>query len=220
MILKINKALKEIRFGIIGTRSVLLQEVLDELKIINYQILKNCEEISDEYDMVLMSGVHYIIPGEVLTRPTYGVFGFHETPLPEGRGFAPIYWTIKNGRPNFTISMYQADTDIDTGRLVCQYNVPVLQTDTYASLSEKRGSGIQGAFRIFIEELENGIIVLREQTGLSTKSPKRKPEDSELDTSKSLLDLWDDIRCCDNENFPAFFTIDNKKILVKYEVVD
>ena len=33
-----------------------------------------------------------------------------------------------------------------------------------------------------------------------------------------LIDLWDNIRICDNEKYPAYFYIEGKKITLKYEV--
>ncbi len=48
---------------------------------------------------------------------------------------------------------------------------------------------------------------------------KRTPEDSELDGNKTLFDLWNHIRICDNNRYPAYFIYNNKKIILKYEVI-
>ncbi len=52
-----------------------------------------------------------------------------------------------------------------------------------------------------MEELKQGFIVLRTQTGQDSISAKRTPDDSELYPNEILLSLWDQIRVCDNNNF-------------------
>ena len=62
------------------------------------------------------------------------------------------------------------------------------------------------------------MLVLREQHGASSYHKKRNHADSCLDSTKSLDSLWDDIRICDNDKYPAHFYIEGKKITLKYEV--
>ena len=85
-------------------------------------------------------------------------------------------------------------------------------------LEKKREMGIQKCFSAIIDEMGEGYIVIREQTGKASISHKRTPANSELDVNKTLIELWDKIRICDNEKFPAFFRINNKKITIKYKV--
>lgn len=42
--------------------------------------------------------------------------------------------------------------------------------------------------------------------------PKRSPKDSELDINKSLNEQFNLLRIASNEDFPAFFYKDGKKI--------
>ena len=216
MIVKINHTPK---IGLLGFRQNLLAEVLNVFKY-EYVSLESYTDIDETFDIVLMSGVHYIIPEEFISKTKYGIFGFHESPLPEGRGSAPIYWAVKNNRPNFTVSMFRANKYIDKGEIVTSINVPISKTDTYYSINEKRNDGIQQAMYVFLTELSEGVIVLRGQTGTGSYQKKRTPEDSWLDDSLSLRELWDDIRVCDNTNFPAYFTVDGTKVILRYEVVN
>ena len=70
-----------------------------------------------------------------------------------------------------------------------------------------------------INELSSGVLVLREQSGMSSYHKRRNLEDSKLNADEPLKDLWDNIRMCDNEKFPAFFYIGNTKIILRYEVI-
>jgi methionyl-tRNA formyltransferase len=218
MVIKIDTN-KKLNIGILGFRHQLLTDIIEQYDI-EYSLLNSYTEINDKYDLILMSGVHYIVPEQYLDLPKYGIFGFHESTLPEGRGSAPIYWAVKTNRINFTVSLFKADKDIDRGNIVLQSNIGIDKLDTYETLSIKRNEVIQQALKSFLDELSEGYIVLREQTGNSSYTKKRNASDSLLDSSKSLNELWDSIRVCDNINFPAYFMIEGKKIYITYKVED
>ena len=216
MVIKIDTS-KKISIGILGFRHKLITDIIEQYNI-EYTVLNSYTEINDSYSLILMSGVHYIIPEKYLDLPKYGVFGFHESALPEGRGSAPIYWAVKTNRINFTVSLFKADKDIDKGSIVLQSNIGINKLDTYETLSIKRNQVIQQSLIEFLNELGQGHIVLRNQTGNSSYTKKRNASDSLLDSTKSLDELWDDIRVCDNINFPAYFIVDGRKIYSTYKV--
>ena len=53
------------------------------------------------------------------------------------------------------------------------------------------------------------------QKGESSFYKKRRPDNSELDITKSIKDQFNLLRICDNENYPAFFFHKNKKYILK-----
>jgi len=55
-----------------------------------------------------------------------------------------------------------------------------------------------------MSELSNGYLVLRDQRGFGSYHSKWNPSHFELDKNKILIELWDNIRICDNENYPTF----------------
>lgn len=220
-IIKIENS-RNLKIGLLGFRQNLLEDVLKENDF-SYVNLKNQEDITDEFDIIFSTGVYYIIKEPYLSAPRYGVYGFHETPVPEGAGHAPIQWTVLNGKRNMVITLFKMEQKFDTGQIAQQFNQPFKWSDTYSILEEKRQLGISRCFKNFIkEEFQHGIIVLREQTGRGSYSPKRSPKDSELAPYKSLMDLWDEIRICDNKKFPAFFILEKEnekiKVTLRYEV--
>jgi methionyl-tRNA formyltransferase len=220
MIIKIDKPFYDIRVGILGIRHTVVEETLLEVGISNYKILSDKCDITEEFDIVLLSGVHYILPEDLINKPRYGCYCFHESPLPEGRGSAPIQWAVSNKRPNLTITMFKANAKIDRGYYTNQINIPIRDIDVYEELETKRRSIIKESLILFLTELKEGVIVLREQTGASSYNKKRLAKDSELDINKTIAQQWDLLRICDNENFPAFFTIGNRKVILTYRVED
>ena len=213
MIQKIDKPFNELKIGVLGFRSHLFD-------LQGATSLNSCYEIDNEYDFVFAAGYYEIIPDNILQKVKYGIFVFHETPVPLGRGSAPIYWSVKNKRKNITISCIKIDAKIDTGQIVYQHNIPITNDMGYAQLEAQRQIGTIKCFQVVLDEIKSGYLVLREQSGKGSYTKKRTPESSKLDASKPLEQLWDDIRVCDNDKFPAFFIVDDQtKVILKYEIV-
>lgn len=219
MIIKLEKGIEDLKIGIIGSRKELLKDVLVQ-KNINYVVIEHINDIDDTFDIVFGTGVYQLIKEPYLSLPAYGIVLFHETPLPEGKGNAPIQWTIFNKRPNLTVTAFKTTEGMDAGAILYQYNIPLSSLDILEVLDKKRSIGIKKCFEGILEELKQGYIVLRVQTGQDSISPRRTPDDSELDPNETLLNLWDKIRVCNNEKFPAFFKLNRKKIILRYEVED
>jgi methionyl-tRNA formyltransferase len=219
MIIKLEKAMEDLKIGIIGSRKELLKEVLTE-KNINYDVVEQINDIDDTFDIVFGTGIYQLIKEPYLSLPTHGMVFFHETPLPEGKGNSPIQWTVFNKRPNLTVTAFKATEGMDSGAILYQYNIPISSLDTLEILDNKRNIGIKKCFSEILGELKQGYIVLRTQTGQDSISQRRTPEDSELEPNEAFLNLWDKIRVCDNNKFPAFFKLKGKKIIIKYKVED
>lgn len=217
MIQQIVEDIENLKIGLLGFRYNCFVPSLKKYKI-NYVLLHNIQEVDESFDFVVESGVYDIIPEKYLSIPKYGIIGIHESPMPEGRGHAPLQWTVLNNRPNLTVSLYRLSAKVDAGEIIYQQNVEILKLDTYKELEEKRQLGIRECFDKFLGELSQGVLVLREQHGASSYHKKRNPTDSCLDSTKSLDSLWDNIRICDNDKYPAHFYIEGKKITLKYEV--
>ena len=57
--------------------------------------------------------------------------------------------------------------------------------------------------------------MVQDESHSSTYNYNRTPKDSEIDPDKSLNDLYDYIRACDPEDYPAFFYVKKEKVFVK-----
>ena len=119
MIIRLKKDINNLKIGLFGTRKSILAAELDERNI-NYVDVDHIASIDNSFDIIFSSGVYSIIKSEYLKLPVYGVIGFHETPLPEGRGNAPIQWTIENKRINLTITAFKFVKKMDADYF-CKY---------------------------------------------------------------------------------------------------
>ena len=70
--------------------------------------------------------------GKILTRATldiapYGCINAHASLLPKYRGAAPVTWAIINGEKETGISIMQLDEGMDTGDVLLQKSIPIVQ---------------------------------------------------------------------------------------------
>jgi methionyl-tRNA formyltransferase len=214
MIQRIDENIKDLKIGLMGFRKDCFIHALKNHNL-TYHIIKDLSDIDESFHFVVESGVYDIIPEEYLSKPKYGIIGIHETPIPEGKGHAPLQWAVLNGRKNITVSLYKLAKKVDAGQIIYQHNMEINDIDTYRELEINRLAGISICFDKFLEELKEGVMVLREQSGFESYHQKRSPKDSEI---SSLVPFWDRIRICDNEKYPAHFYIGNSKVILRYEV--
>ncbi|MGH9388674.1 MAG: formyltransferase family protein, partial [Vicinamibacteria bacterium] len=92
------------------------------------EMIESPDEISPRADMCLAAGVYYIVKPHYLRIPKKGIWGFHESALPEGRGSAPIHWTVLGGGARLTVSFFELAEKIDAGRILGEESRPIPRT--------------------------------------------------------------------------------------------
>ncbi len=84
---------------------------------------------------ILISAAHsHLIGPAELAVPRLGAIGIHPSLLPRYRGSHPLWWALKNGESEAGITIYKLDAEIDTGPILVQRSVPILEGDTFLSL--------------------------------------------------------------------------------------
>lgn len=90
-----------------------------------------------EADLFVVAAFGQILSEEILTMPRLGCINIHASLLPKYRGAAPIQWSIIDGEKETGITIMQMDKGLDTGDILFQKVVPILDTDTGESLFDK-----------------------------------------------------------------------------------
>ena len=67
------------------------------------KVTNKLEEINNNYKLVILLSLKKVIKEEYLIKANSRVILFHSSDLPEGRGWAPIYETIFQGKKNFIL---------------------------------------------------------------------------------------------------------------------
>lgn len=111
-------------------------------------------------DHLFVLGWSQIIGYEMLDCFPGGVVGSHPTPLPFGKGRAPVPWTILENRRRSAVTLFQMTSKVDEGRIVSMrwfdvperaYAIDVYQLvaenlrDSFVDLAGKLGDGLPEA---------------------------------------------------------------------------
>lgn len=78
-----------------------------------------------------------ILPQEVLDIPKYGCINIHASLLPKLRGAGPIQWSILNGDTETGVTAMYLSAGMDEGDMIDRMVIPIEDTDTTATLTEK-----------------------------------------------------------------------------------
>jgi methionyl-tRNA formyltransferase len=88
-------------------------------------------------DALVVAAYGLILPQWVLTQPRLGCFNIHASLLPRWRGAAPIHRAIEAGDASTGVCIMQMDAGLDTGCVLASEVIPILPTDTSASLHDR-----------------------------------------------------------------------------------
>ncbi len=78
-----------------------------------------------------------MLPESVWNMPKLGTFNLHASLLPNYRGAAPINWAIINGDKETGVTTFFLKHEIDTGSIIYQENVAILDEDDLGSVYDK-----------------------------------------------------------------------------------
>ena len=137
----------------------------------------------------------------------------HSSELPLGRGWAPIYYSIKEGQSDYVISCIFATDEVDKGDIIIKASFPILPeyTATFLRKVDREISFL--LIKKISDKWHNGKIITSKQEGAESYRPRRYPDDNEIKTSNTLESLLPHLRAVENNN-PAFFYHKDIKYLI------
>ena len=131
-------------------------------------------------DVMVVAAYGLILPQAVLDLPRLGCLNIHASLLPRWRGAAPIQRAILAGDPETGITIMQMDAGLDTGAMLSKTVVPILETDTAASLHDTLAAA--GAAAI-VAALANypALVPQAQDDAQATYAAKLSKEEARLD---------------------------------------
>ena len=162
------------------------------------------QEVWDEFatlhaDLCVMAYVTLFVPEEILHLPTHGTIQYHPSLLPRHRGPSSINWPIMWGETTTGLTIFWPDNGLDTGPILLQKEVNILDTDTLGSLY------FDQLYPLGVAALVEAVDLVR--NGTAPKIPQDeaqatyegwcKQEDVKLDWHKPLQEVWNRIRGAD-----------------------
>jgi methionyl-tRNA formyltransferase len=147
-----------------------------------------------------------MLPQVVWKMPAFGTFNLHASLLPAYRGAAPIHWAIINGETKTGVTTFFIDEKIDTGEIILQEELVILQTETVGTLHDKLMHLGAALVSKTVDYISSGEVKTIKQPNLEEKAaPKLNPENTRIDWSGSLDTIYNKIRGLNP--FPAAWTI-------------
>lgn len=93
--------------------------------------------VAAEPDLLVVVAYGLLLPRAVLDIPRLGCINIHASLLPRWRGAAPIQRAIEAGDRQTGITLMQMDEGLDTGPMLAESRVDILDTDSAATLHDK-----------------------------------------------------------------------------------
>lgn len=158
---------------------------------------------------------------EIIRKPVRDLFRYtlvlHASALPAGKGMSPHIWQILEGKNSITLSMINAEDQLDTGEIWQQRPILFEDHELYDEINA----------RIFDVEIELMSWTLENidqskpwpQKGKGSCYRKRSPADSQIDPEKPIASQFNLLRVADPTRYPAFFELRGRKYKIIIEKI-
>ena len=180
----------------------------------NIKILNDHKKIKKNYDVTAILSYYKIIPEKFLKHSKYNLV-VHESNLPKGRGFSPLYWQIINGINKITFSLFECSKRMDTGKIYIKRKFIFPSSLTYSEIKKKQLSSALSLLEIFIKNFKKNKIKSFSQKGKATYYKKIPKNFSKINIKKSIISQINIIRTRDNQKFPSYFFYKKRKYFLK-----
>lgn len=171
--------------------------------------------IDEAYDILFILSYHRIIESHYLDKNKHNIV-VHESDLPLGKGWAPLFWQVLEGKDEIIFSLFEAGSGIDNGDIYLKKTLHLTGYELNLELRERQANLTIQMCREFLIDYEK-LSTPTKQSGQESFYPKRSPKDSKLDIDLTIRQQFNLLRIANNEDYPAFFEIDGIKYLIKIE---
>ncbi len=184
------------------------------LKLLQPDRLKNEEFVAEmqalNADLQIVIAFR-MLPEVIWKMPKLGTFNLHASLLPQYRGAAPINWAIINGEKTTGVTTFMIDKEIDTGNILLQKEISILETDTAGDLHDKIQTEGAELIKKTVEIIASGNFKAKSQEsfvkemGELKAAPKIFKTDCKIDWSKEVKTIYNFIRGL--STYPGAWTV-------------
>ncbi|GAB3650204.1 methionyl-tRNA formyltransferase [Glycomyces tarimensis] len=108
-------------------------------------------------DLMVVFGFNWILPAQVLTVPRLGILNVHSSALPEYRGPSPIPWAVRNGDPDFRITVHRMNERVDAGPVLARSApIPLPDLVSHEAIGELTASALPEVLTVAIARAARG----------------------------------------------------------------
>jgi methionyl-tRNA formyltransferase len=151
------------------------------------------QEESPEAIVVVAYG--QLLRPHVLDIPARGVLNVHPSLLPRWRGASPIPAAILAGDDQTGVTIMIMDEGMDSGPILSQTALPIVDADTTASLSERLANvGADLLIETLPRWLSGEVEAVAQDSDRATTCPLVRKDDGVINWSLPALDIWRRVR--------------------------
>jgi len=167
-------------------------------------------------DIAFVCSFNYLLPKELYEIPRLGTINFHPSLLPDYRGANPYFHVINNDEKITGVTMHFMDETFDTGDIIKQIPMPILDNDTMGTLFNRMNLETAKLCLDTVKFIEKGGILPRTKQikeGNFKTAPKifADTDDVKIDWSSSVIKIERFIRAL-NPFFGATSIINGEEI--------
>ncbi|MGD8458270.1 MAG: methionyl-tRNA formyltransferase [Anaerolineales bacterium] len=162
----------------------------------NIHITSSIDELSEwEADVIIVAAFGQILRKKILELKRHGCLNVHASLLPRWRGAAPINAAIYHDDDNTGITIMKMDEGLDTGPILSQEAIPILETDEAGILSKKLAElGGELLIKTLPRYISGEITPTPQNDSKATYAPMLKKEDGNLDFTQTAEQLARKVR--------------------------
>ncbi|PIN74071.1 polymyxin resistance protein ArnA, partial [Candidatus Woesearchaeota archaeon CG10_big_fil_rev_8_21_14_0_10_47_5] len=167
-------------------------------------------------ELIVMCGWRQIIRRGIIDIPPKGVIGFHPTPLPKGRGPAPLINSIMQGFRESAITMFYISEGLDDGDIIGQEWFRIEETDHAAEVYEKCIVGGKKLISKYIPMIADGTAPrMPQDSSKATVFEKPSLKNNRIDLDKeSIEEVYRKIRALSKPYRGAYIEKDGKRLVI------
>lgn len=196
-----------------------IKEILDKIGLLKstdsfeIQVSESPENVKDQEIVFILSYTHILNRAFLQSNRLNLVV--HASALPRGRGFAPLQWQILEGAKSIPVTLIEAIEEVDAGDILGEDEINLEGHELYEEIRNLQGHAVGRLLSEFLAAYPN--FERRPQVGTPSYYPRRTPNDSALDLSRTLEEQFNLLRICNNDGWPAFFVHHGRRYVLKIE---
>ncbi len=165
-------------------------------------------------DVLFVVGLSQLVSDEIMSIPARGCIGFHPTPLPRGRGRAPIAWLTWDGTPG-AATFFVLEKEADAGAIFVQepFDFPA---GAYAGevIEATRAAMVRALDRWLPALLAGEWSPAPQDESQATFWGKRAPEDGLIDWNAPAAEIARLVRTASRPKTCAYTHFSDAKLII------
>lgn len=170
------------------------------------------KEVPNQTQIVFLLSYFSIVNEEFIDRFKH-VLVVHESNLPKGKGWAPLFWQVIEGKDKIPVVLFEASRDLDSGPIWLKDSIQLEGHELHDELRLKQANVTKKLCINFLKNYKK--LSPKLQVGEESSYPRRNPDDSKLDPDKTIREQFELLRTVNNEDFPAYFELRDHKYILK-----